>query len=341
MLPILSSVIFGTQGGKAISKGRASLLALAYVLGMALVYSLAGVLMAALGGSVQRALQSPLALAAFAILLLALSGSLFGLYDLRLPQSWHHHIDRLAGRQKGGSVLGAFILGGISTLVASPCITAPLAGVLAFIAQTGSMSLGAGLLFVMALGMGLPLLFIAIEARILIPSTGIWMVWLQRTLGVLLVATAAWIASPLIQKNEPIGSVKTINGQRIHQVGELSFVVIHSPAELDAQLAKAQQEKKWVLLDFYADWCISCKEMEVNTFTNPEVSKELKQLVLLQADVTANSPENQALLKRFGLFGPPGILIFNPNSEEQKKQRVIGYMPPQRFIERLQKLLRN
>ena len=341
MLPILSSVIFGTQGGKAISKGRASLLALAYVLGMALVYSLAGVLMAALGGSVQRALQSPLALAAFAILLLALSGSLFGLYDLRLPQSWHHHIDRLAGRQKGGSILGAFILGGISTLVASPCITAPLAGVLAFIAQTGSMSLGAGLLFVMALGMGLPLLFIAIEARILIPSTGIWMVWLQRTLGVLLVATAAWIASPLIQKNEPIGSVKTINGQRIHQVGELSFVVIHSPAELDAQLTKAQQEQKWVMLDFYADWCISCKEMEVNTFTNPEVSKELKQLVLLQADVTANSPENQALLKRFGLFGPPGILIFNPNSEEQKEQRVIGYMPPQRFIERLQKLLRN
>jgi len=340
MLPILSSVIFGTQGGKAISKGRASLLALAYVLGMALVYSLAGVLMAALGGSVQRALQSPLALAAFAILLLALSGSLFGLYDLRLPQSWHHHIDRLAGRQKGGSVLGAFILGGISTLVASPCITAPLAGVLAFIAQTGSMSLGAGLLFVMALGMGLPLLFIAIEARILIPSTGIWMVWLQRTLGVLLVATAAWIASPLIQKNEPIGSVKTINGQRIHQVGELSFVVIHSPAELDAQLAKAQQEQKWVMLDFYADWCISCKEMEVNTFTNPEVSKELKQLVLLQADVTANSPENQALLKRFGLFGPPGILIFNQNSEEQKEQRVIGYMPPQRFAERF-KSIRN
>ena len=257
MLPILSSVIFGTQGGKAISKGRASLLALAYVLGMALVYALAGVLMAALGGSVQRALQSPPALTAFALLLLILSGSLFGLYELRLPQSWHQHIDRLAGRQKGGSVFGAFALGGISTLVASPCITAPLAGVLAFIAQTGSMTLGAGLLFVMALGMGLPLLFIAIEARILIPSTGIWMVWLQRTLGVLLVATAAWIASPLIQKNEPAGSVKMINGQKIHQVGDLSFVVIHSPVELDAQLRQAKQDQKLVLLDFYADWCIS------------------------------------------------------------------------------------
>jgi thiol:disulfide interchange protein DsbD len=341
MLPILSSVIFGTQGGKAVSKGRASILALAYVLGMALVYALAGVLMAALGGSVQRALQSPVALAAFAVLLLALSGSLFGLYDLRLPQSWHQHIDRLAGRQKGGSLVGAFALGGISTLVASPCITAPLAGVLAFIAQTGSMSLGAGLLFVMALGMGLPLLFIAIEARILIPSTGIWMVYLQRTLGVLLVATAAWIASPLIQKNEAAGSAKIINGQSIHQVGELSFVVIHSPADLDAQLSKAKQEQKLVLLDFYADWCISCKEMEVNTFVNSEVSKELQQFVLLQADVTANSPENQALLKRFGLFGPPGILIFNQNSDEQKEQRVIGYMPPQRFIERLKNALKN
>jgi thiol:disulfide interchange protein DsbD len=341
MLPILSSVIFGSQGGKTISKGRASLLAISYVFGMAMVYALAGVLMAALGGSVQRALQSPIALIGFALLLLALSGSLFGLYDLRLPQAWHQHIDRIAGRQKGGSVFGAFALGGISTLVASPCITAPLAGVLAFIAQTGSMSLGAGLLFVMALGMGLPLLFIAIEARILIPSTGIWMVWLQRTLGVLLVATAAWIASPVLQKNDSAGLTTTKNGQSVHRIGDLSFAIIHSPAELDSQLSKAKEEKKLVLLDFYADWCISCKEMEVNTFANPEVSKELKQFVLLQADVTANSPENQALLKRFGLFGPPGILIFNSDSQELRDQRIIGYMPPQRFVERLQKILPN
>jgi thiol:disulfide interchange protein DsbD len=150
MLPILSSVVFGTQGNKSISKGRASILAVAYVLGMACVYALAGVLMAAIGGSVQRALQSPIALIGFALLLLTLSGSLFGLYELRMPQSWQQKVDQLAGRHQGGSFAGAFALGGISTLVASPCITAPLAGVLAFIAQTGSMSLGAGLLFVMA-----------------------------------------------------------------------------------------------------------------------------------------------------------------------------------------------
>ncbi|MES2585328.1 MAG: protein-disulfide reductase DsbD [Pseudomonadota bacterium] len=341
MLPILSSVVFGTQGKQSISKGRASLLAGAYVLGMACVYALAGVLMAALGGSVQRALQSPIALIAFAMLLLALSGSLFGLYELRMPQSWQQKVDQLAGRHKGGSFAGAFALGGISTLVASPCITAPLAGVLAFIAQTGSMSLGAGLLFVMALGMGLPLLFIAIEARILIPSTGIWMVWLQRTLGVLLVATSAWIASPLFENGGSGATTSVTNGQRQHQIGSASFAVIESSAQLDQFLAQAKEQKKLVLLDFYADWCISCKEMEVNTFSNPGVNQELQKFVLLQADVTKNSSENQALLKRFGLFGPPGILIFDLNSEELKDQRVIGYMPPQRFAERLKKALAN
>ncbi|HBK43426.1 MULTISPECIES: protein-disulfide reductase DsbD [unclassified Polynucleobacter] len=341
MLPILSSVVFGTQGKQSIGKGRASLLAMAYVLGMACVYALAGVLMAALGGSVQRALQSPIALIGFALLLLALSGSLFGLYELRMPQSWQEKVDQLAGRHKGGSFFGAFALGGISTLVASPCITAPLAGVLAFIAQTGSMSLGAGLLFVMALGMGLPLLFIAIEARILIPSTGIWMVWLQRTLGVLLVATAAWIASPLLQSSNEAGGKMMANGQRQHQIGNANFAVIQSSAQLDQFLTQAKEQKKLVLLDFYADWCISCKEMEINTFANSEVNQELQKFVLLQADVTKNSPENQELLKRFGLFGPPGILIFDLNSEELKDQRVIGFMPPQRFAERLKKALGN
>lgn len=341
MLPILSSIVFGTQGKQSISKGRASVLAAAYVLGMACVYALAGVLMAALGGSVQRALQSPIALICFALLLLTLSGSLFGLYELRMPHSWQQKVDQLAGRHKGGSFAGAFALGGISTLVASPCITAPLAGVLAFIAQTGSMSLGAGLLFVMALGMGLPLLFIAIEARILIPSTGIWMIWLQRTLGVLLLATAAWIASPLLQTGGGDSSKVIVNGQRQHQIGKASFAVIDSGAQLDQFLSQAKEQKKLVLLDFYADWCISCKEMEVNTFANSEVNQELQKFVLLQADVTKNSPENQALLKRFGLFGPPGILIFDLNSEELKDQRVIGYMPPQRFAERLKKVLGN
>jgi thioredoxin:protein disulfide reductase len=335
MLPILSSIVFGTQGSKPIKKSRAALLAAAYILGMALMYALAGVLMAALGSGAQQALQNPVVLIAFAILLLVLAGSLFGFYGLSLPQSWHSHIDRIAGRQKGGSIAGAFILGGVSTLVASPCITAPLAGVLGFIAHTGSMSLGGGLLFVMALGMGLPLFFIAVEARMLIPTTGKWMIGLQRVLGIMLIVLAAWIVSPIFLGNSPSESASSGQARAEKQLGELKFKVIGSIEELQPFFEEAKRTGKPLLLDFYADWCISCKEMEIKTFANPAVVKKMQDFILVQADVTSNSAAHQALLKRYGLFGPPGILLFNAAGEEQTNQRVVGFMPPDRFLPRL------
>ena len=335
MLPILSSIVFGTQGSKPIKKSRAALLAAAYILGMALMYALAGVLMAALGSGAQQALQNPVVLIAFAILLLVLAGSLFGFYGLSLPQSWHGHIDRIAGRQKGGSIAGAFILGGVSTLVASPCITAPLAGVLGFIAHTGSMSLGGGLLFVMALGMGLPLFFIAVEARMLIPTTGKWMIGLQRVLGIMLIVLAAWIVSPIFLGNSPTESTSSGQARAEKQLGELKFKVIGSIEELQPFFEEAKRTGKPLLLDFYADWCISCKEMEIKTFANPAVAKKMQEFILVQADVTSNSAAHKALLKRYGLFGPPGILLFNAAGEEQTNQRVVGFMPPDRFLPRL------
>ena len=335
MLPILSSIVFGTQGSKPIKKSRAALLAAAYILGMALMYALAGVLMAALGSGAQQALQNPVVLIAFAILLLVLAGSLFGFYGLSFPQSWHSHIDRIAGRQKGGSIFGAFVLGGISTLVASPCITAPLAGVLGFIAHTGSMSLGGGLLFVMALGMGLPLFFIAVEARMLIPTTGKWMIGLQCVLGIMLIVLAAWIVSPIFLGNSPSESASSGQARAEKQLGELKFKVIGSIEELQPFFEEAKHTGKPLLLDFYADWCISCKEMEIKTFANPAVAKKMQEFILVQADVTSNSAAHQALLKRYGLFGPPGILLFNAAGEEQTNQRVVGFMPPDRFLPRL------
>jgi thioredoxin:protein disulfide reductase len=336
MLPILSSIVFGTQGSKPIKKSRAAVLAAAYILGMALMYALAGVLMAALGSGAQQALQSPIVLSAFALLLLALAGSLFGFYNLQFPQSWQVYIDRIAGRQKGGSITGAFILGGISTLVASPCITAPLAGVLGFIAHTGSMSLGGGLLFVMALGMGLPLFFIAVEARMLIPTTGKWMIGLQRVLGIMLIMLAAWIVSPILLGST--NSSSSNNGglaRSEKQLGDLKFKVIGTIEALQPFFEEAKRTGKPLLLDFYADWCISCKEMEIKTFANPAVAKKMQDFILVQADVTSNSAAHQALLKRYGLFGPPGILLFNPAGEEQTNQRVVGFMPPDRFLLRL------
>ena len=336
MLPILSSIIFGTQGSKPIKKSRAAVLAAAYILGMALMYALAGVLMAALGSGAQQALQNPIVLTAFAILLLVLAGSLFGFYGLSLPQSWHKHIDRIAGRQKGGSITGAFILGGVSTLVASPCITAPLAGVLGFIAHTGSMSLGGGLLFVMALGMGLPLFFIAVEARMLIPTTGKWMIGLQRILGIMLIMLAAWIVSPILLGNTNSSSSNSGGLARSEkQLGDLRFKVIGTIEALQPFFEEAKRTGKPLLLDFYADWCISCKEMEIKTFANPAVAKKMQEFILVQADVTRNTAEHQALLKQYGLFGPPGILLFNPVGEEQINQRVVGFMPPDRFLLRL------
>jgi thiol:disulfide interchange protein DsbD len=287
------------------------------------MYALAGVLMAALGSGAQQALQNPVVLIAFAILLLVLAGSLFCFYGLSLPQSWHGHIDRIAGRQKGGSIAGAFILGGVSTLVASPCITAPLAGVLGFIAHTGSMSLGGGLLFVMALGMGLPLFFIAVEARMLIPTTGKWMIGLQRVLGIMLIVLAAWIVSPIFLGNSPTESTSSGQARAEKQLGELKFKVIGSIEELQPFFEEAKHTGK------------PCKEMEIKTFANPAVAKKMQEFILVQADVTSNSAAHQALLKRYGLFGPPGILLFNAAGEEQTNQRVVGFMPPDRFLPRL------
>ena len=338
MLPILSSIVLGKQGDLPISKVRSAYLALAYILGMALLYALAGILTAALGSGVQRVLQSPIALVVFSGLLLFLAGSLFGFYDLRMPQAWQNKVDKMAGRQKGGSLFGAFALGAISTLVASPCITAPLASVLGFVAQTGSMVLGGALLFVMALGMGLPLLLIALGARSVIPSAGAWMVWLQRALGVMLVLLAIWIVWPAFSMLH--GEADPQKGSRLEKsiAPNLVFQVVRSPEELQSILQKAQENKKSVLLDFYADWCISCKEMEAITFTNPEVAKEMSRFVLVQADVTVNNSSTQALLKQYGLFGPPAILLFNGLGDEQKGLRVVGFMPPGRFSQRLQEL---
>jgi thiol:disulfide interchange protein DsbD len=338
MLPILSSIVLGKQSDVPISKVRSAYLALAYIFGMALLYALAGILTAALGSGVQRVLQSPIALILFSGLLLFLAGSLFGFYELKMPQAWQNKVDKMAGRQKGGSLFGAFALGAISTLVASPCITAPLASVLGFVAQTGSMVLGGALLFVMALGMGLPLLLIALGARSMIPSAGAWMVWLQRTLGVMLVLLAIWIVWPAFSmlRSEAVSQNSSRLEKRI--APNLVFQVVRSPQELQILLQKAQVEKRPVLLDFYADWCISCKEMEAITFTNPEVAKEMSRFVLVQVDVTVNNSSTQALLKQYGLFGPPAILLFNGLGDEQKGLRVVGFMPPGRFSQRLQEL---
>ena len=333
MLPIMSSVIFGskTNRHRDISKLRSSVLALSYVFGMAIMYSIAGMITAALGANIQAWLQNPWVLSVFALMLLALAASLFGFYELRLPQSLHNKIDRIAGKQEGGSVIGAFILGAISTLIASPCVTAPLAGVLAFIAQTGSIPLGGILLFVMALGMGLPLMLLAIGAKGIIPKAGAWMTVVQKLFGVMLVALAVWVAMPIFT------SSKTSSNETMHRLESgIVFQRVANAAQLDALLSQAKQKGQPVLLDFYADWCVTCKEMELLTFSNEKVKAALSNYQLIQVDVTKNTVEHQRILKQYALFGPPAILFFDENGEEKVSKRVIGFMKAESFLARLQ-----
>lgn len=332
MLPIMSSVVFGSKNNRHqdVSKIRSAILAIAYVLGMAIMYSLAGMVTAALGANIQAWLLNPWALVIFALLLIALSASLFGFYELRLPQAWHNKIDRIAGKQEGGSVIGAFFLGAISTLIASPCVTAPLAGVLAFIAQTGSIPLGGVLLFVMALGMGLPLMLFAIGARGLVPKAGSWMILIQRIFGVLLLILALWVVSPIFI------STKSSDSSTAHQLSSgLVFERVTTPAQLTAALKNSAANQQPVLLDFYADWCVTCKEMELLTFSDQKVTDGLKAYRLIQIDMTRNTADHQTILKEFGLFGPPAILFFDEQGQEKRSKRVIGFMKADRFLERL------
>ena len=333
MLPIMSSVIFGskTNQHRDVSKLRSSVLAMSYVLGMAIMYSVAGMITAALGANIQAWLQNPWVLSVFALMLLALAASLFGFYELRLPQSLHNKIDRIAGKQEGGSVVGAFMLGAISTLIASPCVTAPLAGVLAFIAQTGSIPMGGILLFVMALGMGLPLMLFAIGAKGIIPRAGAWMTVVQRIFGVLLIGLAVWVASPIFT------SSKSSSNETMHRLESgIVFQRVANTAQLDALLNQAKQKGQPVLLDFYADWCVTCKEMELLTFSDEKVKAALGAYLLIQVDVTKNTVDHQRILKQYALFGPPAILFFDANGEEKISRRVIGFMKAERFLERLQ-----
>ena len=332
MLPIMSSVVFGSKNNRHqdVSKIRSAVLAIAYVLGMAIMYSLAGMVTAALGANIQAWLLNPWVLVIFALLLIALSASLFGFYELRLPQAWHNKIDRIAGKQEGGSVIGAFFLGAISTLIASPCVTAPLAGVLAFIAQTGSIPLGGVLLFVMALGMGLPLMLFAIGARGLVPKAGSWMILIQRIFGVLLLILALWVVSPIFI------STRSSDSSTTHQLSSgLVFERVTTSAQLTAALKNSAANQQPVLLDFYADWCVTCKEMELLTFSDQKVTDGLKTYRLIQIDMTKNTADHQAILKEFGLFGPPAILFFDEQGQEKRSKRVIGFMKADRFLERL------
>ncbi len=326
MIPILSSIIVGSQSKQVKPKKlHAFGLSVAYVLGMALSYTLAGIAAGLSGNLISQSLQNAWVLNATALLFVALAFSMFGFYELKLPTSFESKILNFSNNLKGGEFLSVFIMGVLSALIVSPCVAAPLAGVLIYIGQTHNVLLGGVGLFALALGMGVPLLLIGASAGSLLPKAGNWMTIIRNFFGVLMLAVAAYIIWPVLPSSvsEPIN--KLIGISTAHH---LPFTRIKTVADLDAAIANAQG--KTVMLDFYADWCTSCKEMEKLTFSDEKVKNALANTLLLQADVTENNDNDQALLKRFDLFGPPGIIFFDRSGQEIKP-KVIGYKNADEF----------
>ena len=322
MIPILSGIIAGE--GRDLNKVRALILSSAYVLGMAVTYAIAGVAAAYSGTLIAAALQNPWVLSAFALVFVWLALSMFGFHDLQLPSFLHQRLSRTHQKLRGGHVASVAGMGVLSAVIVSPCVAAPLAGALLYIGQTRDVVLGGGALFAMALGMGVPLVVVGVSEGAWLPRSGPWMVKVKKFFGVLLLAVAVWIMWPVISplvlpKAAPHG---------------LTFQRVNSLAELDEKL---RAPGKPVMLDFYADWCVSCKEMEAFTFTDARVKARMGGLILLKADVTANTQEHKELLKRFSLFGPPGIVFFDARGVEIHGLRVIGYQKADKFLTVLQR----
>ena len=403
MIPILSSIIVSQSGeGKAkMSAGRGLFLSAIYVFSMAIAYTIAGVFAGLFGANIQTALQNPWVLSAFALVFVALALSMFGYYEIQLPQALQSKLTKTSdSAQSKGGLAGVAVMGFLSALIVGPCVAPALAGALVYIGQTGDALLGGAALFVMSLGMGVPLLIVGAGAGKFMPKPGGWMTLVSQIFGVVMLGIAIWMLERIIPasvtlflwgllfagsaiymgalepfkagiRNEaklikllavvmlvigileivgafsgaknPLDPLEPFKAQRGASGGSAGvgiaapvFRVIHSAAELDKAIAASD---KPVMLDFSAKWCSACKELEHITFKDPQVVALLRNFTLLRADVTDNSPEEKALLKRFNLFGPPAMIFYDRNGNEIRPLKTIGYKPPESFIPILKKAL--
>jgi len=393
MLPILSGVVLrGSIGG-----ARGLALSLAYVLPMAACFAVLGALTGLFGAelNLQARLQSPWVLVPFALFFALFALAMFGVYELRLPHALSAPLERLAGNTRGGSLWGAALLGVLSSLLVSPCVSAPLAGALLYISSSGD-ALGGGLkLFALGLGMGAPLVLFATGGGALLPRSGPWMLAVRNAFGVLLLAVAVWLLERVLPGPLTLALWGLLAGGVALFLGALEFTVkshrqklgqllgllllvyalaswtgalrgesdplrplgatplsaaptlphagawqtLDTPQALDAALAEARTAGQPLLLDWYADWCISCKVIEREVFAAPEVAGLLDRYRLIRFDITEGSPAQRALLDRYRLFGPPAIQFFAADGGELEALRVVGEIDAAGFAQRLRESL--
>lgn len=398
MIPIITSIIAGQEKPTA---GKSFILSFSYVLGMALTYAAAGVATGLLGAgaNVQAALQNPILLSVFAVVFFVLALAMFGLYELQLPSFIRDRLNNSSQNLSGGKLGSVFLIGALSALVVSPCVSAPLAGALLYISATADAVVGGLSLFALGMGMGVPLILISVGGGKLFPKAGKWMNGVKAVFGVMLVAVAIWLISRFapasvtmvlwalliglsgvqmgafeaaqsgwerilkglglllalyaalliigassgatnpLEPLERLGASAASTNSIAALSDKLEFTVIESIPELEQELATSNGQI--VMVDFYADWCISCKVMEAEVFPIPGVKAKMAQMHLLKADVTDNESAHKELLDTFGLFGPPSILFFNTKGQEISELRIVGEVTAKDFEQRLSAALKQ
>lgn len=384
MIPVLSGIIAGH--GEAISTRKAFALSLSYVLSMALTYAVIGAVVALLGSNLQLLMQSPLIIILFSGVFILLACSMFGLFDFKLPVSWQSKLANANRRQKGGHYFGAAVMGSLSILILSPCVTPPLIGALGYIAQSGNVFLGSISLFFLGIGMGTPLILIGTSAGRFLPRAGRWMNAVKAFFGIMLLGVAIFLlnrilpafyimllwASLLVFTGMYMGAFKIGESHlsRLRQGSAIILVVYGLLILVGAsmgntnplqplqgsqvmqqshqivvknrqQLAQALEESlgQPVMLDFYADWCNSCKMMEATTFKDSSVHSALKPFVQIKVDMSENSSDMQALLQQYDVVAPPTFIFLNAQGREFTQFRIVGEMNAKTFIKHLQQVL--
>lgn len=384
MLPILASVVVGSSA----RTWRSGMLAGTFVFSMALVYAMMGMFAAVVGTNLQAWLQQPWLIGSFAALFVILALPMFGFFELQLPSALRQRLDAAGHQHKGGSLGGAAVLGVLSGLLVGPCMTAPLAGALLYIAQSGNLLLGGSVLFALGLGMGVPLILVVLFGQRWLPRPGAWMEVIRGLFGFLLLASAWLVLRPILDstiwvalggillvafgwaavetgwtlpsKRAAIGatglitilwgaamllgaaggSESPLQPMNVYGVtrsatyaNSNAFITLRTSGELDRQLQEAKSQRQWVVLDYSADWCVSCKVIEQQVFNQPAVQTALKGVRQLRLDVTADSQDSRALLQRYRVPGPPSILWIAPDGNERRGQRITGEVDQKEFLE--------